>query len=347
MHRIFIGSTGDHAGLTLTTWAIARRLLEKKYNPGFFKPFGIENLLISGAGTDPDVLLFKEILNISEPAEMICPYEISGGKKIQGKPIQVLDKIKYHLSILSKHRDVLLIEGSRDIFSDGAPNVMRDLSLVAEINADLILVHRFQKMSTSLYSILSIHSLFKDRLKGVVVNRVSSEQLENIRDKMIPLLNQKGILNIAVLPEHQFLSTRSIKEIVEILSGKVICCKEYIDRTVTALTVGTSCLHQELRIFKRVYNKIILLGPASGCPEIAGIILTGNREIPNKVLKIAQEAKIPVILVKKDIFTNFELLEKNISKLSPKDENKVIHFTEMLDHNDFLNRLIMSLGVEL
>ena len=30
MHLIFIGSTGDHAGLTLITWAIARRLLEKK-----------------------------------------------------------------------------------------------------------------------------------------------------------------------------------------------------------------------------------------------------------------------------------------------------------------------------
>jgi BioD-like phosphotransacetylase family protein len=179
----------------------------------------------------------------------------------------------------------------------------------------------------------------------VIINRVPGEQLENIRDKMIPLLSQKGVSNIAVLPEDQFLSTRSIKEIAEIISGKVICCKEFIDRTVTALTVGTSCLHQELSIFKRVYNKIILLGPSSGCPEIAGIILTGNREIPDKVLKIAQESKIPLILVKKDIFTNSELLEKNMSRLSPKDENKVIHFTEMMDHNDFLNSLIMSLGI--
>lgn len=345
MPPIFIGSTGDHAGLTLITCAIARRLLDKKYKPGFFKPFGTGDLLINDTGTDPDALLFKEILNIDESLEMICPYVISGDEKIEDDPNQVLDKIKHLVPALSKGKDILLIAGSKEIFFDRSPHSMRDISIIAEFNTDLILVHRFQKVSTALYSILSLHSLLKDRLKGVVINRVSTVQLEDVKNKIIPILNQKDILNIAVLPEDPFLSVRSLEEIREILDGKIICGEEYLDRPVTGMTIGASSLDRELRIFKRVYNKIILLEPSEGSPKIAGILLTGNRELPNKVLEIAKESKIPLIFVKKDIFASRDLLEQNMSRLSSKDENKIIHFMEMIDHDNFLNRLIESLGI--
>ena len=53
MMRIFIGSTGEHAGLTLVIWAIIRRLMEKKYSPGFFKPFGADSLNDNETGMDP------------------------------------------------------------------------------------------------------------------------------------------------------------------------------------------------------------------------------------------------------------------------------------------------------
>ena len=271
---------------------------------------------------------------------MICPYVLSGDEKIKDSPDQVLDKIKYLIPPLSKDTDILLIAGSKEIFFDRSPHSIGDISIIAEFDTNLILVHRYQKISTSIYSILSVHSLLKDRLKGVLINRVPPEQLIDVKNRIIPLLNQKDISNIAVLPEDPFLSLRSLEEIREILDGKIICGEEYLDRSVTGMTVSASSLDGGLRIFKRVYNKIILLGPSSDSPKIAGILLTGNREIPSKALEIAQESKIPLILVKKDIFASRELLEQNMSRLTPRDENKVIHFMEMMDHDNFLNRLI-------
>jgi BioD-like phosphotransacetylase family protein len=340
MPPIFIGSTGDHAGLTLVVWAITRRLLEKNRKPGFFKPFGTVDFPVNNTGSDPDALLFKEILNIKDPLEMICPYVTSEGEKTEENPTQVLEKIKYLVSSLSKDKDILLIVGSKEMFFDPSLNSLRDISIIAEFNTDLILVHRFQKISTSLYSILSVHSLLKDRLKGVLINRVPPEQLIDVKNKIIPILNQKDISNIAVLPEDPFISTRSLGEIREILDGKIICGEEYLDRSVTAMTVGASCLDGELSIFKRIYNKIILLEPSTRSPKIAGILLTGNRELPDKVLEIAQKSNIPLIKVKEDIFASRELLEQNMSRLSTRDEKKITHFTEIMDHDDFLNRLI-------
>ena len=345
MPPLFIGSTGDHPGLTLITWAIARRLLEKKYRPGFFKPFGTGLLLVDNIRTDPDAILFKEILNLGEPLEMICPYRVSGDGKIQYDPDQVLEKIRYLASVLSKEKDILLIAGSKEIFFDRAAHSTRDISIISEFNTDLILIHRFEKISTSLYSILSVHSLLKDHLKGLVINRVPPGQIDDVKEKIVPLLTQRGIYYIAVLAEEPFLTQRSLEDIREILEGKVLCGDEYLDRPVGAMTVGASCLNGALKIFKRVYNKIILLESSTGTPKIAGILLTGNRDLPDRVMEAAEESKVPLISVKKDRFASREILEQNMSRLSSEDEDKVIHMTEMMDHDNFLNRLIGSLGI--
>ncbi|MBN2419676.1 MAG: phosphotransacetylase family protein [Deltaproteobacteria bacterium] len=345
MSRIFIASTGEHAGLTLVIWAMIRRLLEKKCRVGFFKPFGTGSLQENGKGMDPDAILFKEILKIEEPVEMICPYAVTGDIKIQDNQAQVLNKIKDLLSTFSTGKDILLIAGSQDIFSDSASGTLKDMALIREINSDIILVHRFQKIPSSIYSILSIHSLLKEKLKGVVINRVSSDHLENVKDKIIPLLQQRGILNVTVLPEDPFLSTGSIKKIVDILGAKIICGQEYLDRPVNTLSVGASHISAGLSILKRIYNKIILIKSSYGTPEIAGIILTENREPPDRVLEIARQHKIPLLSVKNSIFDTWDLLEKTLSRLSSGDEYKAIHFMEMMDHNNFLNNLIRSLGI--
>ena len=54
---------------------------------------------------------------------------------------------------------------------------------------------------------------------------------------------------------------------------------------------------------------------------------------------------IPIILVKDDTFVAMERLEKSASALSPWDEDKVRHFTEMMDRDDALDRLLQSIGL--
>jgi len=49
---LFIGTTGDHAGHSLLTWAIARRLVEKGLNVGFLKPFGTYPVKLDEFWTD-------------------------------------------------------------------------------------------------------------------------------------------------------------------------------------------------------------------------------------------------------------------------------------------------------
>ena len=76
MNSIFIGSTGNEPGQTLAAWALASRLKEKGLKVGFFKPYGLLPNREPAAGEflyDPDVLLLKQVLGLTEEGETLCP----------------------------------------------------------------------------------------------------------------------------------------------------------------------------------------------------------------------------------------------------------------------------------
>lgn len=344
MSLIYISSTGDHAGQSLIAWTITRRLLEKGLNPGFFKPFGTGPVHINDVWTDPDAFLFKEVLNIQDPLEIICPFADPASAEKHQRPKEMLDKIKKSADHFLAGRDLLLILGSRHIFFDEALHYLPDISIISELNADLVLVHRYQKISTTLYSILSVHSLLRDKVKGIIINRVPPDKIEEVIRQTIPALNEKGIFNISFIPEDPALSFRRLGEICSILNGKVVSGEDYMNNAVERMSVGTTNLSGDLLLFKRVYNKIVLLG-SSNKSGIAGIIMTGNREPGEKIIHAVKKANIPLILIKEDSLEALERLEDVMPSLSAADENKAVHCAGIMDRTNSLNKLIDSILV--
>ncbi|MBW1944700.1 MAG: phosphotransacetylase family protein [Deltaproteobacteria bacterium] len=354
MSFLFIGSTGDRAGHSLLTWAIAQRLLEKGLKVGFIKPFGTHPIFTNGTWADHDAVLFKEVLKLQEPLDRICPYLVSEDSWRQKGAEEILRAIKSLTGELSEGKDILIIMGSKHIFFDDTSWPFPDVPLITELNADFVLVSRYRETSKSLYSFLSITSMLKDRIKGIILNRVPPEKLEEIRNDMIPSLSEKGIPITDVVPEDPLLSFTSLREMGSVLEGEFLCGKESLDQSVGRMTVGSTDLTDDLRLFKRVNNKIILLEPfppdegihePSARRKIAGIILTGGRKPAEPILQVAKKAQIPLLLTKEDTFSALERLEQSPPRLSPHDEGKVRHFTDLMDRNAALDSLLESIRV--
>ena len=180
---LFIGTTGDHAGHSLITWAIARRLVEKELSVGFLKPFGTYPVKLDRFWTDQDAVLFKEVLGLQEPVDRICPYLLSEEMWMQDKSGDVLEEIKPLAKELSTGKDILSIIGSKHIFLDDAPHNVSDISLNTELEPDFILVDRYRDTAKSIYSILSAISLLRDRIKGIILNRVPQAKPQGIKDR--------------------------------------------------------------------------------------------------------------------------------------------------------------------
>lgn len=348
MSFLFIGSTGGHAGLSLLTWAIGRKLGERGLRVGFMKPVGTQPVNSSGDLIDRDAMLFKTVWNLQDPTERICPFFASEEKwRDKGAP-EILEEIGSVARKLSTGKDVLLMMGSEQVFFDDPSHPISDVSLVNSLKADFILLDRFQQTSRSIYSILSVRSLLKERMKAIVLNRVPPEKLVEIRNQLIPSLVKREIPFTAALPEDPMLSFRSLEEIRTLLEGQVLWGDRGLDHPVGGMTVGSADLRGELLLFKRVYNKVILLKPGLSDNEeqapraprsIAGILLTGGRNPPFQALEAARRASIPLLLIRGDTFAALDRLEKAESFISSKDEAKVLRFTELLEAEGALEKL--------
>jgi BioD-like phosphotransacetylase family protein len=316
------------------------------------KPFGTHPINLKGFWTDPDAFLLKEVLNLKEPLNRICPYLLSKEDWKEKPTEEILEDLKSLAQALSRGKDILLIMGSKHIFVDDASCPVPDISLVNALKADFVLINRFRKSSRSIYSILFIKSMLKEKIKGIILNRVIPENLQEIRTQVIPSFAQKGVPITAAIPEDPVLSFRSLREISELLGGEVLWGEGSLARPVGKMTVGSTALRGPSLLFKRVYNKIILLEPfalktgieASFTKRpIAGILLTGGIKPAPQVLQAAKDAEIPLVLLKEDTFKTLERLEQSPSRLSPKDESKVRHFIELMDRDGAMDKLLHSL----
>ncbi len=354
MSFLFIGSTGDNAGHTLFTWAVVRRLKQRGLRVGFFKPFGTRPIQIDGVWTDQDAILFKEALGLQESLSEICPYPMAAEAWKETGTFDFVENLRRSTKKLSEGKDVLVLMGSKHIFFDDATRPLPDISLVPALDADFVLIHRYRKASKTIYSVLSVCSLLRDSIRGIVFNRVPPEEYQAMRQKVLVPLLQKGVPAVAALPEDPFLSFRSLREIREVLQGEVLYGEmDELEKPVAFMTVGSSDLPSELLLFKRAYNKIVLLSQAEEITQeeaarkrpVAGILMTAGRPPAQQLLESAKKKGVPLILVKEDTFAVLEKLEQSPSILSHKDEVKVRRFSELLDRENALDSLIARLRI--
>jgi BioD-like phosphotransacetylase family protein len=349
MSVIFIGTTGDRAGHSLLTWVLANRFAKNGLPLGFFKPFCTQPVLREDTWTDSDAYLFKTVLGLPEPLDELCPYLIPEEGLHHEDKGALLREIQSRVLTLLQKKEHLLLMGSRQVFFEEGRPGLPDLSLVKSLEADFILIHRYRSPSSSIYSILSIHSLIKEAMKGIIINRVPEAEINRVTQEVVTPLIKKGIPITATLQEDPVLSYRPLRDVVAVLQGEILCGGAGLDRMVGGYTAGSGDLKGPIRLFKRVFNKVVLLQPSQPDQEegphntprpVAGIILTGGTRPAQTLIEAARKAQMPLILVSEDTFTMMDRLEKVPTPLSPDDMMKARHFTEMLERDGALDRLL-------
>jgi len=339
MPMIFIASTGGSAGRSLAAWALAKKLKEKKLRVGFFKPFTLRppnKISPKDEATDPDLLLLKEVLQLEEPDNLLCPVQLTPDllSQISKKEVELLwEKIQQSFREISRTKDIILAMGGKEIFwGEGIPD-FSDSILVKKFNAAVILLDHYQKDNLTMFSLLSLNSFLEGRVRTAILNHIPSEKMAHIKDKLIPFFQGKGIKSVVPIPEDSILAANSVEAIAELIEGEIICGIEYKGNLIQDFTIGAKHLTGAISIFKQVYNRVILLRlPEQGTEQAAvgGIILTGGKKPGEILLRVAQEASLPLILTRLDTFQTVERMEKTKPILSVKDSFKVNRFLELI-----------------
>ena len=316
---IYIATTEPNSGKSIVSLGLMQMLLGKAAKVGYFRP--IIDDYVPGV-KDNHINTVISYFNLPMHYEEAYAFTISEviHKNNQNKEIEVLDKIIEKYKVIEDRFDFVLVEGT-DFSGEGAI-IEWDINVLIAKNLGIptiILASGVGKTMDELVSnIYLAYDSFKDHgveVLMVVANKIQPENLDIVTKGLKKEL-PKDIL-IGAIPLNPILGNPTIKEIVEVLDGKVLFGEKYLNNQAGHFGVGAMQLRNYLTHMKKDGLVItpgdradIILGAlqanlSANYPTVSGMILTGDLVPEASIIKLIEGLSdvVPIISVKEATFS--------------------------------------------
>lgn len=349
MVPIFIASNTGYSGRTFISLGLSLKLIELGYKVGYIKPIGKIPVKKGKDVFDADALFIKDMLGLNEPLEVISPFILSYENQtllFSGGVKDVKKRIMTAFRSL-KNKDFVIIGGAGDLF-EGSLLGIHALSLVDDMKANVLLVEpwRGELSADSLYG---AYKLLGKQFVGGVFNKVPINTAGHVKETVRPFMEKKGVKIFGVFPKDHFLDSISVRQLNEILGGKVLCCEQGLDEFVENFSIGAMDVDSALSYFRRIPNKAVITGAHRSDIQLAAmetstkcIIITGGLQTNDVVIGKAQSKGVPIISVQDDTFTTIDKIEVSMGKTSIRERRKVERAKELIDMEFDVKRFLKS-----
>lgn len=357
---IYIATLEPNSGKSLVSIGLMNTLLGKTQKVGYFRPI-IDD--VSEGERDNHIDTIITYFNLPLAYEDAFGYTRSEiiQKRNEGKSGEIIDTIIKKYKKLEDENDIVLVEGSD--FS-GEPNVFEfDVNVLIAKNLGIPViivasgVGKTKEVLTGSLNMVYQAFVNKDvRVLAMVTNKIRPENLEIATNAMRTFLPEE--VSIFAIPLLDTLSNPTLKEIMQVLGGKVLFGEEYLDNQTGNFGVGAMQLRNYLNHLKDESLVItpgdradIILGAlqahiSTNYPRISGIILTGGLIPEDTILRLIDGLSqvVPIISVEEGTFhvTNkIGSIKSNIYADSiQKIETSVSTFEKYVSIDTILERLI-------
>jgi uncharacterized protein len=191
-----------------------------------------------------------------------------------------------------------------------------------------------------------------DRLIGVLINSVDQVQLDLVRTRIVPYLEQHGVAVFGVLPADAQLAGVIVGDLHEFLGGQFIGKSEWAEKLIEQLMIGAMGSASALNHFRRRVNKAVITGGdrtdiqmAALQTSTSALVLTGNTRPAASVIDYAEEQQVPIILLADDTLTTVDRAERIFGHIRFKQGAKIQRFNELMDAAFDYQRLYDKLGL--
>ena len=356
MISLYIGSTTPYSGKSLLCMGLGRKFKNDGLRISYLKPLGTSLTRVGDKITDEDAVFIERALSLDDPLEMICPVVVTQDmiiKAYMGNLMGVEEKVMEAFNKISQDKDIVMIGGGKNIY-DGAFLGLSGISLIKKLKAKVILIDKYEE-DVCIDCILAAREALGERLIGVIMNRVSRDSEGCLRRRAVPFLEGKGIPVLGILPYDSLLTAVTVKELVEILSGQIICCEDKLDELVESFSVGAMNVDRALKYFRIKKNKAVITGGDRSDIQLAALqtstkclILTGDLYPNEIIITQAEERHVPIMIVKKDTLSTIEECERIFGRMRIRDERKVKRaidlVKERIDFERMYERLELNVG---
>lgn len=356
MTSILISSSEKYSGKTSLCTGIGMILRDMGFSVGYMKPIGNLLLDVDGVLCDEDSEQIRRIFDLKDPSSRITPILLT-----ENLINDALNDAKKDLdttllnaySTISEGKDVMLIEGAGGIGS----GVMYDLSdpqIASILDTKILLITRYDSVFAVDRILCDIELLpDPDMLAGVILNEVDASQMEQVSEMVVPFLEKRGINVFGMIPQDPTLRSVTISEIVEDLRADVLAGADRLEGLVEHYLVGAMEVNSAIKYFRRTPNSVVITGGDRSDIQMAAIearirclVLTGNLRPSEAVLGSAEEANIPIILVRGDTMSTIERMERLIGHARIKQSVKLDRMVELIKDNVDVDKLISVMDID-
>ena len=359
MSDIFlIGSCEPFSGKSALVLGIAKRLLEENKKVRIGKPLAtcieLTNLpSMSYEGLiDDDVKFIGSTLNIGEEnliSSVGLLDDISAEKRIAFKdllPGKGFDQIEGLVKDNFEGLNILEAAGS---LNEGMIYGLSLPQLAKTLNAKVLIVNLWENCK-SVDSLLDAKKQLGDLLAGVVLNAVEPEEVEKIKNQIIPSLEAMNIEVFGVMPKSPLLRSVTVGELIRRLDAQVICCPEKDQLLVETLSIGAMGVNSAMEFFRRRRNMAVVTGAERTDIQLAALeastqclILTGLGEPLSQLIHRAEELEVPILKVELDTLAAVEIIEQAFGHVRIHESIKASYAIQLVQDNVNLKRIFEKL----
>jgi BioD-like phosphotransacetylase family protein len=311
---LYVVSSGKAAGKTAICAGLGKFLEGKDKKVGFFNP----------GGSDSDASFMKQVLDLSEAVESLCP------------PVGDVEKIKEVYNKLSQGKDVVIAEGTLGQSADDTLS-QASYEIAKALNARVIVVEAYSE-SASKY--IDGYKRFGENLLGVVLNKVPKSQLKRVQDEASAQVGAAGINVLGVLPEDRLLFAITVGELADNIQGRILNNTEKSAELVENFMLGAMVVDSGLDYFGRKSNKAAIVRQDRPDMQLAALetstrclVLSGGNQPPiRSVLQKAEDRGIPIIATESAASDIVASIEDALSKARFNQEKKLPKLAEIMQH---------------
>jgi uncharacterized protein len=354
MTVVYVCSSESFAGKSTACLVLSRHFREMGLKVGYFKPIGTLPTRIEGVTSDEDALFIARELGIEASPDALCPVLLTPETLRQVLIAATPDfagKVRNALTTASRGMDVVLAGGVGSACYTGIALGLTSAKVAGLLGAKTLLMGRYTN-ERSIEMILAAKAMLGDAMVGTILNRVPEEQLQDVKDTVVPFLEGGGIPVFGVLPADVTLHAVSIREAAEILGAEIISSSRATDALIEQFSVGAMNVESALRYFRRTANKAVITGGDRVDIQLAALetstrclILTGGMYPDARILGRAEEVGVPVLLTSDDTLTAVEKIERRSGKLRVREPQKISRAVELTAKHVDLKRLDAALGI--
>ncbi len=321
----YLCSLNERAGKSFLSIGFIQKLQKEGKKYAYFKPIGCPKGAFS-LKTDKDIdFILKNVYKDKESYDKVCPISIPDAYYIDlidaEKKIEYIERIKATYEEISKDVDYVIIEGGPSVRKFTRVGI-DDVSIAKSLGIKDMIYVSPESSDKCIDNIFFTKNYFDFRgvnLSAIIFNKIDFEYIPRIKELQKGHIDKYNIPVLGIIERSIELFSPRVMEVKEGIGGELIneAATAGMNNIVETIIIGAMNAQAALKYLRQVKKAAVITGGdrtdlalAALNEDVSVLILTGFIQPDVKVVRVANEKKIPIILSPSDTYTTMRNLER-------------------------------------